>query len=139
MELEKLREIISNYASEGFTADITAAARKAQLDVRNYIARTHPQVAFGGKHIGGMIIRGTFRVEGAGVIEANVYANYFARWYNTGAYGLIIRGRGPRQGQKGPAYEPRGAYFSNNQRAIEQYYADSIVSYLKERVGLLKE
>ena len=136
MTLEELNRKIKDYIDRGFYQDVAAAARDAQLATRDYIARTHPQVAFDGKRLGGkQIIVGKYDVH-ADRIVTNVYANYFSRWYNTGAYGRIIWGRGPRRGQYGPSYPPRGAYFDSNKAAIEQYFAQRLEEYLKKHIKL---
>lgn len=136
MTLEELQKQINEYTAKGFYQDVAAASRDAQLATREYIARTHPQSAFDGRVLGGkQIIVGKYEVT-ASVINANVYANYFSRWYNTGAFGRIIRGRGPRRGQKGPSYPPRGSYFESNRQAIEDYYAAELDKALQKRIKL---
>ncbi|MBQ1576706.1 MAG: hypothetical protein IIZ83_07075, partial [Oscillospiraceae bacterium] len=117
MTLDELQKQVREYTAKGFYQDVAAASRDAQLATRAYIARTHPQSAFEGRALGGkQIIVGKYEVT-ASVINANVYANYFSRWYNTGAFGRLIRGRGPRRGQRGPSYPPRGSYFESNRQA----------------------
>lgn len=69
-------------------------------------------------------------------IVTNVYANYFSRWYNTGAFGRIIRGSGPRAGQRGPTYPARGDYFDSNRAAIEEFYAQRLEEYLQKHIKL---
>ena len=142
MELEELQAQIEEYSEKGFMADVRAACEDARLKTKHYIMRTHPSVAFGGKNLihddvnnADEIIRGKFVVEGSGVISANIYANYFARWYNTGAFGRVIKS-GPYKGRHGPHYAPRGAYFSSNKQAIEEYYAQCVLDYLKEHIKL---
>ncbi len=136
MTLEELAKSIKEYTDKGFYRDVAAAAREAQLQTRDFIARTHPQRAFGGKSLGGrQIVVGKYQVT-AGTINTNLYANYFSRWYNTGAFGRIIRGRGPRRGQRGPTYPSRGAYFDNNKAAIEEYFAQQLEISLKKRIKI---
>ncbi len=136
MTLEELQKQIKEYTAKGFYQDVAAASRDAQLATREYIARTHPQSAFDGRVLGGkQIIVGKYEVT-ASVINANVYANYFSRWYNTGAFGRIIRGRGPRRGQRGPTYPPRGSYFESNRQAIEDFYAAELDKALQKRIKL---
>ena len=134
--IEDLQKQIQEYADHGFVTDVAKAARLARDATQDFIRRTHPSQAFDGKDLKRMIVKGAYKIENAGVIKANIYANYFARWYNTGAKGQIIRGRGPRQGQKGPTYPSRGAYFETNAQAIEYYYADYVVNYLKNHSSL---
>ena len=133
MTLDELQKKVEEYAAHGFYQDIVDAATAARQSTRLYIARTHPQTAFGGKKLSeGMFIRGRFEI-GASVIDTRIYANYFARWYNTGAKGRIIL-YGKRKGKKGPTYEARGSYFESNKDAIEEYYANEIMKYLEKHV-----
>ena len=136
MTLAELRNKVQDYIDRGFYQDVAAAARDAQRATRDYIARTHPQTAFAGKALGGkQIIIGKYDVH-ADRIVTNVYANYFSRWYNTGAFGRVIRGRGPRAGQRGPTYPSRGSYFERNRAAIEDYFAKSLEEYLQKHIKL---
>lgn len=134
--IAELQAKVQKYTDAGFTADVVKAAREAQNATCDYIRRTHPQTGFGGMEISKYIQKGKFTVENVGVVNATVYANYFARWYNTGAYGRAIRKRGPRQGMKGPEYAPHGNYFEKNAQAIEQYFTDYLLNYLKEHIDL---
>ena len=134
MTIEELRKKIKDYIDHGYYKDVAAAARDAQRATRYYVYMTHPKTAFGGKRFGGNQFRiGRFDVH-ADRIESVVYANYFARWYNTGAYGRMIRKRGPRFGQTGPTYPPRGNYFESNKAAIDQYYARHLEEYLAKHI-----
>jgi len=136
MTLEQLNRKIEDYIAHGYYKDVAAAAREAQRATRLFIARTHPQTAFAGKSLGGnQIIIGKYDVH-ADSILANVYANYFSRWYNTGAFGRMIRKRGPRFGQRGPTYPARGNYFESNKAAIEDYFAKQLERYLKKRISI---
>ena len=136
MTLTELQQKIQEYIDHGFYKDVAEAARQAQIATRDFIARTHPQKAFDDKKLGGNQIRiGKYDVH-ADRIVTNVYANYFSRWYNTGAFGRIIRGRGPRRGQRGPTYPPRGAYFDSNKSAIEEYFAQQLEEYLQKHIKL---
>jgi len=136
MTIEQLNRKIEDYISHGYYKDVAAAAREAQRATRNFIARTHPQKAFGDKQLGGnQIVMGKYDVH-AETIQANVYANYFSRWYNTGAFGRVIRKRGPRFGQRGPTYPPRGNYFESNKAAIENYYAKCLEEYLDKHISI---
>ena len=136
MTLEELNQKVQDYIDHGFYKDVAEAARQAQIATRDFIARTHPQTAFGGKKLGGNQIRmGKYDVH-ADRIVTNVYANYFSRWYNTGAFGRVIRGSGPRSGQRGPTYPARGDYFENNKAAIENFYAQRLEEYLQKHIKL---
>ena len=136
MTLEELNRKIQDYIDHGYYQDVAAAAREAQKATRDYIARTHPKTAFGGKSLGGgQIVMGKYDVH-ADSILTNVYANYFSRWYNTGAFGRIIRGRGPRRGQRGPEYPSRGDYFGSNKAAIENYFRQQLEEYLEKHISL---
>ena len=136
MTLNELQQKIQDYIDRGYYQDVAAAAREAQRATRDFIARTHPHTAFGGKNLGGSQIRmGKYDVH-ADSIVTNVYANYFSRWYNTGAFGRVIRGSGPRRGQRGPAYPPRGDYFGSNKSAIEEYFARQLEEYLQKHISL---
>ena len=136
MTLEELQKQVKEYIDKGYYQDVAAAARDAQLATRHYIARTHPQSAFAGRALGGkQIIVGKYEIQSS-VINANVYANYFSRWYNTGAFGRLIRGRGPRSGQRGPSYPARGSYFESNRQAIEDFYAAELDKALQKRIKL---
>ena len=132
----ELRQKLDDYIAHGYYRDVAAAARDAQRATRYYIARTHPQVAFGGKRLGAsQIIIGKFDIH-ADKIESNVYANYFSRWYNTGTFGRAIRGSGPRRGETGPTYPARGDYFGSNKAAIEEYFRQRLVEYLQKHINL---
>ena len=139
MTLEELAEKLKEYSERGFYSDIVEAHRFAMNATRNFIARTHPQVAFGGKKLGDnlfKIYKKEFEIVGDGNIKSMIYADYFARWYNTGAQGRIIRGRGARRGERGPSYPPRGDYFGSNKAAIEDFFAKQLEEYLKKHVSL---
>lgn len=135
MGLTVFQKKVQAYVDNGFAKDVVQAARQAQEATRLFIRRTHPGTGFDGRNLTKFIVKGAFKVEGTGKVAANVYANSFARWYNTGAGGNIIL-RGPRQGQKGPTYAPRGTYFEQNAEAIKQYYMDYLIEYLKRRIDL---
>lgn len=120
---------------QGYQQDVYAACREAQKATRVFIARTHPSTAFGGKKLAGsQIIIGKYDIE-ASLVVANIYANYFSRWYNTGAYGRIIK-YGLRRGEKGPKYPARGNYFESNKAAIIDYFNGQVELYLEKHVNL---
>lgn len=131
MTLEELGKRMNAYAEKGLLNEVIQATREAGVKTRLFIARTHPRTAFDGKALTpGMFVRGSFTI-GEDETVQTIYANYFARWYNTGAYGRVIR-YGKRKGQKGPSYGPRGHYFESNKAAIEEYYAACIDTYLNQ-------
>jgi len=134
--ISELRQKIDDYIARGYYQDVAAAARDAQRATRYYISRMyHPKTAFSGKYLGGKhIIIGKFDVY-AEKIVSNVYANYFSRWYNTGAYGRLIR-YGKRKGERGPTYPSRGSYFESNKAAIEEYFRQHLVEYLEKHIKL---
>lgn len=135
MTLAELQQQIREYVNKGYYNDVAAAVRDAQLATRDFVARTYPSMAFSGKHLGGkQIIVGKYDVQ-AERIQTTVYANYFSRWYNTGAFGRIIR-YGKRRGERGPTYPSRGSYFENNKAAIEEYFRQHLVDYLQKHIKL---
>lgn len=133
--MEILINKVKQYCEAGFARDVAQAARLAQEATKLYIRRTHPSTAFAGKKINDLIIKGAYKVENSGVVKANIYANYFARWYNTGAFGRVIRS-GKYKGRKGPSYPARGNYFEQNAEAIKQYYLSYMLDYLKKNIKL---
>lgn len=136
MDIQELQKKVDEYIRSGYYQDVAKAAREAQIATRDFIARTHPSTAFGGKKLAGkQIIMGKYDVEVEKIIT-NIYANYFSRWYNTGAFGRIIKKSGPRQGERGPTYPPRGAYFESNKAAIEDYFATQLERYLERHISL---
>ena len=133
--LKDLNAKVQEYMRQGYQQDVYAAARVAQQATRDYIARTHPSTAFGGKKLGGsQIIIGKYDVSADNVLT-NIYANYFSRWYNTGAYGRTIK-YGVRRGQRGTTYPPRGKYFESNRAAIIDYFNTQIERYLERHISL---
>lgn len=141
MTLEELQKKIEDYTRRGFIADVAAACKHAKYATTDYIKRTHPKIAFSGKNLitapdgTSEIIPSHYAVE-VDNITATIYANYFARWYNTGAHGGYIRGRGPRQGMKATKYPARGDYFGRNKAAIETYFASQVDAYLETHIKL---
>ena len=136
MTLTELQSKVQEYIDRGYYQDVATAVRDAQRATRDFIARTHPQTAFDGRKLGGkQIIIGKYDVLAERIVT-NVYANYFSRWYNTGAFGRPIRGSGPRAGEKGPTYPSRGSYFDNNKAAIENYFAQRLEEYLAKHIKL---
>lgn len=126
--MDKLTKRIQEYADKGMYEDVYKAARQAQIATRAFIERLHPRTAFGGKslitdqyngHTNNQIIKGTFKTLSE-TVNANLYANYFARWYNTGIYGQ----------------PPRGTVIQSNAKAIEQYYQDTMLKYLRENLKI---
>ena len=142
--LEDLQKQIDDYIEKGFKATVEAGVRHAQAQTRAYIARTHPQSGFGGRSLitderpGGkttnQIIKGRFNIHAMN-IEAVIYANYFARWYSTGATQHIIT-HGPYKGRLSTYYPPRGRYFEQNKQAIENYFCSQLEEYLEKHIKL---
>lgn len=131
-----LQRKIDDYIRNGYYQDVARAVREAQIATRVFIARTHPSTAFSGKRLSGkQIIIGKYNIDASNIL-ANIYANYFSRWYNTGAYGRTIKKSGPRLGMKGPKYPPRGSYFESNRAAIEDYFAKQVDNYLERHISL---
>ena len=130
---------LNEYAKNGFYLDCVKAVSHATQATRAFIARTHPHRAFGGKTLDDKqyIISKKYNafVRGEGITSL-IYANYFARWYNTGASSHIIRGTGPRRGQFSTSYPPRGNYFNSNKAAIEKYFTDQVEDYLSNHSSL---
>lgn len=118
--------------------------RYAQVMTRAYIARTHASTGFGGQNLivdenskgktTNQIIKGRFNVH-AMTIDAVIYANYLARWYNTGATQHIIT-YGPYKGRLSTYYPPRGKYFETNRQAIENYFAGQLEMYISTHIKL---
>lgn len=132
MTFDEINERLNELSEKGFTELVNHATKRARLDAKFFIARTHPKTAFGGQQMGtNQFIRGKYKIR-VGDTLTNIYANYFARWYNTGAFGRAIRANGKRKGMRGTKYPPRGNYFANNKKAIEDYYATCIDKYLDE-------
>lgn len=136
MTFDELTLKIQELSEKGFYEAVIRATERARADTRLFIARTHPKTAFGGKKLTqGMFIRGKYTI-GVNAIDIRIYANYFARWYNTGAFGRAIRASGKRKGTKGAKYPARGDYFGNNKKAIEDFYASCVDRYLAEEIKI---
>ena len=139
MTLEELNRKIQDYIDHGYYKDVVAAHKHATEETRAFIYRTHPTGGFDGIIFGDKsfkVYKKQFEIVGPGHVNSMVYANYFARWYNTGAFGRIIRGRGPRRGQRGPTYPARGDYFGNNKAAIEEYFRQQLEEYMQKHIKL---
>lgn len=141
MTLDELVKRINEYCEKGYYNDVAEAHRYATRATRDFIARTHPKVAFGGKKMGDeqfKIYKKEFEIVGPGHINSMVYANYFARWYNTGAFGgpINVKKDDSRFGNKGTKYPPRGKYFEQNKEAIEDYFISKVDEYLQKNIKL---
>lgn len=128
--MEKLVKELQTYADRGFYEDIYKAVRHAQVATRLFIQRLHPSTAFGGKSLvydeyngrtHNQIVKGSFKTL-ADVVNANLYANYLSRFYNTGIYGR----------------PPRGAVIDQNAEAIKQYFLNEVMVYLRKNISLNK-
>ena len=139
MTLEELRQKIQDYIDHGYYKDVVAAHKHAAEETRAFIYRTHPTGGFDGIIFGDesfKLYKKQFEIVGPGHVKSMVYANYFARWYNTGAFGRVIRGLGPRRGQRGTKYPARGDYFGNNKAAIEDYFRQQLEEYMQKHISL---
>lgn len=142
--LEQLQKQIDEYIAHGYKKVVEAGVRYAQVMTRAYIARTHASTGFGGQNLivdenskgktTNQIIKGRFNVH-AMTIDAVIYANYLARWYNTGATQHIIT-YGPYKGRLSTYYPPRGNYFETNRQAIENYFAGQLEMYISTHIKL---
>lgn len=141
--LEELQKELEYYKNHGFRDQANAAIRYAQIKTRAYIARTHPSTGFGGQSLitdehnaktHNQIIKGKFDVDAKRAL-INIYANYLARWYNTGAKQHMIL-RGERRGQLSTHYSPRGNYFESNEAAIKKYFASQIEEFIKRNIKM---
>nr|DAG49972.1 MAG TPA: hypothetical protein [Bacteriophage sp.] len=135
--LEQLQAQIKDFTDRGLSQLVRGGVVRAQADTMNYIRRTYPAAAFGGKPLPMYIQRGKHGQLSADNYGAVVYANYFARWYNTGAAQHVIKGHGPRAGQRSAYYPARGNYFGANKSTIETYFSNQLVKYVKTG-GLFK-
>ncbi len=144
LTLEQLQKRIQDYIDHGHKAVVEAGVRYAQTMTRNYISRTHPSTGFGGQSLikdtsnsktSNQIIKGKYHRVDAESIEAVVYANYLARWYNTGAKQHVIT-YGPHKGWLSTYYAARGAYFSQNASAIENYFASQLEQYMDRHIKI---
>lgn len=136
-ELDELSKLIADYADKGYQEDVKKAVSWARNETRAHIARTHPHTAFGGKTLDNkQFIRGKFEIQ-PHIIQLNIYADHFARWLNTGAYGRPMRSRNPKyNGRKGPVYPAREKWFENNAAAIESFFAQKVEQYLRENISI---
>jgi hypothetical protein len=67
LTLRDLSEKVQEYMRRGYQQDVYAACREAQKATRDFIARTHPSTAFGGKKLAGsQIIIGKYDIEASG-------------------------------------------------------------------------
>lgn len=132
--MDKLAQKIKLYSEIGFYNAVNDACRKAQIDTRAFIARTHPHSGFGGKVFADTeFVLGKYNIQSK-KIDATIYANYFARWWNTGFFHPVIRTKPPKVRHK--KVPPHGNYFENNKAAIVDYYNSRIDYYMQE--GLKK-
>ncbi len=141
--LEELQKELEYYKNHGFRDQANAAIRYAQIKTRGFIERTHPSTGFGGQSLitdehnsktHNQIIKGKFDIDAKRAL-ANIYANYLARWYNTGATQHMIL-RGERKGQMSTYYAPRGDYFNSNAAAIEKYFASQIEDFIGRNIKI---
>lgn len=145
-DLSRIRADVGRYLQQGYFKEIQQAARYAQSATREYIERMHPATGFSGKDLhkttigrgtDNQIQKGSFTVTGT-AIDANIYANYFARWYNTGVYFKPLR-YGSRAGELPSAAQyqpPRGTIFVSNRQGIENYFAQKLEEYMKRIIKI---
>lgn len=95
VDLEYLIRKIEDYRKQGLMNDVKKAANSARGEVREWIESQHPKEAFNGHNLimddfnsntHHQTVLGSFSVV-SNVINANLYANYFQRWANTGVHG----------------------------------------------------
>lgn len=143
MDLKELSQRIKKYQELGFWQQVERAVKRARGETREFIERTHPQVAFGGKSLqtddrGGktkhQTVLGRFTVR-SNVYSGTVYSNYFQRWYETGATQHPIR-YGERKGVLSTYYPARGAIYTQNKNAIENYFVDALDRALKDLIKI---
>lgn len=145
--LAGLQKQIDEYIAKGYKTTVEAGVRYAQIMTRAYIARTHASTGFGGRNLiidesqsasrgktVNQIIKGRFDIH-ALTVDSVIYANYFARWYNTGATQHMIM-YGPYQGRMSTHYPARGNYFSQNAAAIENYFCGQLEMYMATHIKL---
>lgn len=139
----ELQKKIDELASNGYRDIVNRAVRVAQIATRSWIERQHPKTAFGGKSLSydnfngkthNQIIKGSFKIH-AGSVDANLYANYFSRWYNTGATQHVIM-RGKYHGRKSTEYPARKKIMAGLNGAVEQYFGGVVEKYIKKRLKL---
>ena len=148
-EFKELTERMK-HASEEIMPYVEDALRKARYDTRDFVNRTHPSPAFGGQdlhrygsgrtsmfrlgHFGWIGKAGGYKGhKNFGTISSlNIYANYLARWYNTGAtqHASIRTAKG--QQKRTTFYPARGNYFEANKDAICEYFANIVNKELDE-------
>lgn len=126
----RLKADIDYYRDRGYRQQCEWAAKYAQRATREFIERLHPATGFGGRDIlhtttgigtDNLIQKGAFKLIGTAV-DASIYANYWARWYNTGVYLNDYR-----------RYQaPRGTVFASNSQAIEDFFAGKVQEYLQK-------
>ena len=145
--LEELAKDINEYIDKGYKKTVEAGVRYAQIMTRAYVARTHASTGFGGQNLitdertgsakgrtVNQIIKGRFNIN-ARAIESVIYANYLARWYNTGATQHTIM-YGPYKGRLSTYYPPRGQYFESNRAAIEGYFCGQLEMYISTHIKI---
>lgn len=128
--MDKLAQKIKLYSESGFYNAVNDACRKARIDTRAFIARTHPHSGFDGKIRADKGFRlGKYDFQ-AKKIDLTIYVNYFARWWNTGFFHPVIRTKPLKIRHK--IVQPLGNYFESNKAAIEDYYNSRLEYYMQE-------
>lgn len=143
LSLEVLNEKVNKFYYGQYRQQVLRAVARARGETREFIERTHPQTAFGGKSLltdeyngrtNHQTILGSFSVSSQ-VIAGNIYSNYFQRWFNTGARQHTIK-YGRYKGRQSTYYGPRGNYYEQNRSAIEKYFADALNRALDDIIKL---
>lgn len=143
LDLKTLNEKVNEFYYSRYRQQVLQAIKRARGETREFIERTHPQTAFGGKSLltdnynkqtHHQAILGSFAVDSR-VVAGNIYSNYFQRWFNTGARQHEIKS-GSYKGRQSTYYAPRGNYYEQNRSAIEQYFTDALNRALDDIIKL---
>lgn len=127
-DLEILNDRINTYRKQGLMKDVEKAADRSRGRLREWIESQHPQYAFFSRRNPNGInliidnynsqthhqtVLGSHNVVGS-IVNANIYANYYQRWANTG-----VRGG-----------DPEVRWWAYNQNAMQEKF----VQYLDEEL-----
>lgn len=139
VDIKVFNDKLQQYKDQGFGQQIEWAVKRARGETREYIDRTHLQTAFGGKSLiwdevdGKRIhqtVLGAYHVYSR-MISANIYANHWQRWANTGAKPHIIKWGAWKGRMSTYNYPPKTTYYRDNAGAIERYFAERLDEALK--------
>lgn len=112
--LQAMSEKVREYSQKGFHDDVQKAIKLSRGETREWIEHQHPaqgKITSHGK-VEDLIIDNYNGVTHHQTVlghyayyknyaEANIYANYFQRWYNTGVRGMRAQGSWWRSNQQG--------------------------------------